>query len=187
MRAASDFQESPGQITNRNQIVDSHKTVWDMAEKNEEFRCVEEKSCVDKPAEGVDQHKTSVQKPQQWRNIPLQTKPFQFHVSIWWILETDVYILTYILHIYLQVNYNNETGGIADITTVVQWICFSNNRVDLVVSWYIIRPNNLGLLDHLGPAKTFGLILPAGFPSCIYVFELTLSSSTQIIVSVHEV
>lgn len=47
-----------------------------MAEKDEEFGCVEGKSHVDKPAEGVDQHKTSVQKTQQWRNIPLQLSAF---------------------------------------------------------------------------------------------------------------
>lgn len=74
MRRESELQESPGQIAESNQIVDDHETVRDMAEKNEEFRCVEEKSCVDQPAEGVDQHKTSVQKPQQWRNIPLEIR-----------------------------------------------------------------------------------------------------------------
>lgn len=82
MRRPSDLQESPGQIIESNQIVDHHETVRDMAEKNKEFRCVEEKSCVDQPADGVDQHKTSVQKPQQWRNIPLETrdKLFQLHI-----------------------------------------------------------------------------------------------------------
>jgi len=52
-----------------------------MAEINEEFRCVEEKSHVDQPADGVDQHKTSVQKPHQWRNIPLATRD-KFHSSL---------------------------------------------------------------------------------------------------------
>ncbi len=39
-------------------------------------------------------------------------------------METDFYVLTYIL---LTSKLQQWTGGIADITTVVQWICFSNN------------------------------------------------------------
>lgn len=71
-----------------------------MAKKNEEFRCVEEKSRVDQPADGVDQHKTSVQKPQQWRNIPLETrdKLFQLHISV--LIIMDFLKLTFNTHMH---------------------------------------------------------------------------------------